>query len=107
MMHHRDIKALADRRLEIHRSGLRRTAAASQPRKRPMTRSRIVGWLLMVTLLGDLFQMLSAHFEDHYVPFILTVLPVISVIALIRPQADRHSHGAADRAPSGHGPHRI
>ncbi len=107
MKHHRDIETLVDRHVGIDRSGPRRKTAASQTRQHPVAWRRIVGWLLMVALLGTLFQMLAAHFQDDYVSFILTVLPVVSLVALIRPQTDRRHHRALSRASSGNRPHRI
>ena len=83
MLHDRHIDARVDRRIRTHRGWTSGKAVRAKPAAKIAWR-RIVAWIVVVALLGMLFQVLTIHFEDNYISSVLTILSLVSVIALVR-----------------------
>ncbi len=86
MLHDRQIGARADRRLRTPQ-GWTPDKTLRVRRRAWITWRRVAAWTVVAALLGVLFQALEGHFEDRYISFVLTVLPLVGAIALVRPES--------------------
>ncbi len=79
MLHDRQIDARVDHRVRTRRGWISKRASRARIAR------RIAVGIVVVALLGELFQILAAHFQDNYIAFVLTVLPLVVLVALVRP----------------------